>query len=131
MSLLQQVYGYVANEESYPDNAVIIEEGGRGNWVYIILEGQAKVKKKTPKGMLAVYTLNPGDIFGEMILLESSKGIRTASVIAEGTVRLGVLDTERLLADYESISQQLKGLIKSLIMRLEDTTSRVAELAVK
>ena len=39
------LYGYVASEENYPDKAVIIEEGSKGDWVYVILKGSAKVKK--------------------------------------------------------------------------------------
>ena len=131
MAINQLVYGYVANEENYPDKAVIIAEGGKGNWVYVVLEGQVKVKKTTPKGMVTIDTLREGAIFGEMVLLEKADQTRTASVIAEGQVRVGVLDTERLVKDYESISPQLQGLIRSLIGRLRETTTKVSMLAAE
>lgn len=131
MAIDQLVYAYVANEEAYPDKTVVIEEGSKGEWVYIVLEGQLKVKKRTPNGTVNIYTLKEGDIFGEMLLLEPGKGIRTASIIAEGAVRLGVLDTSQLLRDYDMISPQLKGLIKSLILRLEETTQKVCSMAVE
>jgi CRP-like cAMP-binding protein len=130
MAINQLVYGYVANEENYPDKAVIISEGAKGDWVYVVLEGQVKVKKTTPKGMVTIDTLKEGAIFGEMVLLEKADQIRTASVIAEGQVRVGVLDTERLVKDYESISPQLQGLMRSLIGRLRETTTKVSMLAV-
>ena len=131
MTVDQLVYAYVANEEIYPDKTVVIEEGSKGDWVYLVLEGQLRVKKSTAKGKVNVYTLNEGDILGEMLLLEPGKGVRTASVIADGPVRLGVLDTAQLVKDYNTISPQLKGLIKSLIQRLEETTDKVCALAVE
>lgn len=131
MTVDQLVYAYVANEETYPDKTVVIEEGSKGDWVYLVLEGQLRVKKSTAKGKVNVYTLKEGDILGEMLLLEPGKGVRTASVIADGPVRLGVLDTAQLVKDYNTISPQLKGLIKSLIQRLEETTDKVCALAVE
>ncbi len=131
MAVDQLVYAYVANEEEYPDKTVVIEEGSKGDWVYLVLEGQLRVKKKTAKGNVTVYTLKEGDILGELLLLEPGKGVRTASVIADGPVRLGVLDTSHLVRDYDTISPQLKGLIRSLIQRLEETTDKVCELAVE
>lgn len=131
MTVDQLVYAYVANEETYPDKTVVIEEGSKGDWVYLVLEGQLRVKKSTAKGKVNVYTLKEGDILGEMLLLEPGKGVRTASVIADGPVRLGVLDTAQLIKDYDTISPQLKGLIKSLIQRLEETTDKVCALAVE
>lgn len=131
MAIDQFVYAYVANEEEYPDKTVVIEEGSRGDWVYLVLEGKLRVRKKTPRGNVTVYTLKEGDILGEMLLLTPGKGVRTASVIADGPVKLGVLDSSRLVRDYDTVSPQLKGLIRSLIQRLEETTDKVCELAVE
>jgi CRP-like cAMP-binding protein len=95
-----------------------------------MLQGKARVKKTTPKGRVAIDTLLEGDIFGEMILWQSGKGARSASIVAETQVKVGVLDTKRLLKEYESISPRLKSLIKSLIQRLSDTTNKAVILTV-
>ena len=131
MSVDSFIYGYVANEETYEPNQHIIKEGSKGDWIYVILEGQVKVKKMTAKGTVTIDTLKEGDIFGEMILWQSGKSSRSASVIADGLVKVGLLSTERLLQDYESVSPQLKTLLKSLIMRLAEITKNVAVLAVE
>ena len=128
MNIDRLVYGYMAKEESYPDGANIIKEGGTGNWVYIILKGQAKVKKNTSRGVITIDTLKQGEIFGEMLFLQSGKGTRSASIIAEGPVQLGVLDSQQLLDDYESVSPQLKSLINSLILKLEETTNKAVRM---
>jgi CRP-like cAMP-binding protein len=123
------VQTYVANEKSYPGGSVIIEEGSTGNWIYIVLEGQVKIKKRTPKGTVTMDTLKVGDVFGEMVLLKQQEG-RTASVVADGQVRIGTLDTDRIIFDFESLSPQLKSLIRALILRLEETTQKAVALAV-
>ncbi len=126
------VYGYVASEEVYPDKAVIIEEGSKGDWVYVILEGSAKVRKRTRKGVVTLDTLSEGDIFGEMVLLETGQELRSASVVAAGgLVRLGVLDSERLVKDYGTLSPQLRALMRSLIRRLKETTDSVCNAVVE
>jgi len=131
MVIHQFIYGYLAKEESYEEGDFIIQEGNRGDWVYVVLEGRVKVKKTTPKGMVTIDTLKEGEIFGEMILWQAGTGLRTASVIAEGPVKVGVLQTEQLLKDYESISPRLKILLRSLIMRLATTTRKAATMAVE
>jgi len=123
--------GYVAKEEKYSEGEVIIQEGTRGDWVYLILQGRAKVKKTISNRTVTITTLVEGDIFGEMILWKSGKGSRSASIVAETHVKVGVLDTKRLVNEYESISPRLKNLISSLVQRLTDTTNKAAELAVE
>jgi CRP-like cAMP-binding protein len=131
MTIDQFVYGYVANEETYSDKAVIIEEGGKGDWVYVILEGRAKVRRKTAKGVVTLDTLKEGDIFGEMVLLMTGQELRSATVMADGPVRLGVLDSERLVKDYGELSPQLRALIRSLIRRLKEATDEVCNMVVE
>ena len=125
------LYAYISQEERYDEGVVIIKEGSKGHWVYIVLDGTVKVKKKTSKGVVTIDTLTEGDIFGEMILWQTGQGTRTASVIAETKVRVGVLDTELLMKEYETISPRLKSLIGSLIQRLASTTQRVVKLAIE
>jgi CRP-like cAMP-binding protein len=131
MDLNQFLYSYIAKEEYYKDQEHIINEGRRGDWLYIVLEGKVKVKKMTSKGMLTLDTLEKGEIFGEVSLWLAGKGVRTASVVADGPAKVGILETERLLKDYESISPRLKSLMKSLIMRFADTTKKAAILTVE
>ncbi|MBN1846963.1 MAG: cyclic nucleotide-binding domain-containing protein [Deltaproteobacteria bacterium] len=131
MDVKQFLYSYIAKEEYYEDQEHIIDEGRRGDWLYVVLEGQVKVKKMTPKGVLTLDTLQKGEIFGEVSLWLAGKGVRTASVVAEGPAKVGILDTDQLLKDYESISPRLKSLMKSLIMRFADTTKKAAILSVE
>jgi len=128
MPLHPTVHAYIATEEFYPNESVIIEEGTVGDWVYVILEGSAKVRRKTPKGMVTIDILKEGDMFGEMGFLEGGKRLRNASVIASGDVWVGVLDSEKLTRDFNEIPSILRALIRSLVLKLRESTTKVCSL---
>ena len=131
MDINQLVQLYLSNEETYESGEIIIEEGAKDNWVYIILEGQAKVTKRTNAGILTIDKLKKGAIFGEMALLGKVQAGRSASVIADdGGIRVGVLDLQQLLRDYASLSPSLRSLMTALIMTLEESNERVAAFVV-
>ncbi len=129
MAINSLLYGYMVDEQDYPDKKVIIEEGSIGDWIYVVLEGRVKVKKKTPKGFVTLSTLEEGAIFGEIPLFLKRDRVRTATIQADGPVKVGILDTARLDREFELISPQLKGLIKTLARRFSDTVEKVGRLA--
>ncbi len=130
MALESFIYGYIVKEEVFPDKATIIEEGKYGDWVYIVMEGRVKTKKRTSKGMLTINTLGEGSVVGEVPFLKKTDRLRTASVIADGAVKLGVLDKDRLEKEYEALSPPLKSLIRTMVLRLEETTKKASVLAL-
>lgn len=129
MGLDPSVFGYITKEEEYKDKAFIIKEGSHGSWIYLILQGKVKVKKTSSRGMVVLATLTEGEVFGELVLWEHGELARTASVVAEGPVRVGILDTEQLRKDYEAIPPTLRALIKALMRRLIETTEKAVVLA--
>ena len=130
MPIDSSISEYILREEIFEPDSIILREGKRGDWIFILLEGRLKIKKRTGKGMITVDTLREGAVVGEMVMLKSGEGLRTASVVADGRVRLGILDKERLQEEYESLSPQLRSLIKTLALRLEETTRKASFLAV-
>jgi len=130
ISIDSSISEYILREEIFEPGSVILREGKRGDWIFILLEGTLKVKKRTGKGMITIDTLREGAVVGEMVMLKNSEGLRTASVVADGRVRLGILDKERLQREYELLSPQLRSLIKTLALRLEETTRKASLLAL-
>ena len=127
MALESFIYGYIVREEVFPDQATIFEEGKYGDWVYIVMEGRVKTKKRTSKGMLTINTLGEGSVLGELPFLRRTR--RTASVIADGEAKLGLLDKDRLEKEYEALPPQLKSLVTTTVLRLEEATIKASELA--
>jgi CRP-like cAMP-binding protein len=118
-------------EEEYQDGDVILREGTSTDWIYIILKGQVRIQKSTPKGAVAVATIDEGQIVGEMAFLERGKEPRAASAVASGYVRLGVLDRDRLTKEYDSLSPLLRKLILTLVRRMRYITEIAAKLVIE
>ncbi len=121
---------YIRDEETYSDGEVIFEQGTFGDWVYVIIEGEVKVIRKTPKGDVTVATLREGDFIGELEFLDMGKEPRSANVIAVGDVKLGVLDRDRLRREYESLSADFRLMIRTLVQRTRRITQLASSLAV-
>lgn len=121
---------YIRDEETHSDGQVIFQEGTFGDWVYVVMEGQLKVVKKTPKGEVTVATLREGDFIGELEFLDMGKEPRSATVVAVGEVKLGVLDRDRLRREYESLSADFRLLIRTLVHRTRRITQLAASLAL-
>jgi CRP-like cAMP-binding protein len=79
---------HIADELDLPNGKQMAEEGDRGREFFVLLEGEAEVKK----GDRTINTMGPGDFFGEIALV--TKMPRTASVTATTDVRVLVI-TER------------------------------------
>jgi len=125
MNIESSIYGYIVDEETYQKNAVIMGEGSKGEWVYVILEGHIKLTKRNSKKTLVLSILKKDDIFGQIDFLEGVKGFRNISAVASGgPVRVGLLDIERLLRDYEAVPSQIRILLKSLMTKLKDTIEK-------
>jgi len=130
MAIDSIIYVYVVKEEVIQPNVSIIEEGAKGDWLFVVLKGKVKVKKRIQKRLVTIDTLGEGAIVGEIpFLLKTQDKLRTASVVSEGMVKLGILDKERLEKEYELLSPQLKSLIKTLVLRLKETTKKASLLA--
>ena len=72
MDINQLVQMYLSNEETYESGEIIIEEGAKDNWVYIILEGQAKVTKRTDAGIVTIDKLKKGAITERRLTLTAT-----------------------------------------------------------
>jgi CRP-like cAMP-binding protein len=77
------------SSREYAKDRMIFAEGEPGDELYIIQKGSVKITKIAEGNEVLLAVLKPGDIFGEMALLESK--LRTASAITyEDCVLLAV-----------------------------------------
>lgn len=65
---------------SFAPNEVILEEGKKGNGLYLLLHGRVEVSRLVNQEPLVLAELGPGDVFGEMSLLTGEP--TTASITA-------------------------------------------------
>jgi CRP-like cAMP-binding protein len=111
----------------YDGNDTVIHEGDeKQDCLFVILDGEARVWTRSPKGKVHLETLEEGDHFGEVALL--SDKVATATVEADSEV-LGVLAIDgaallELLEEDEEIRQELEGVT---LERAKDTIGKVME----
>lgn len=86
---LSHAAGSVTREFRRDD--VVFAEGSEGEHMYVIVSGEVAICKATEHGQRQLAALGPGEIFGEMALLDS--GVRGATAIASSDeVRLMAID---------------------------------------
>ena len=104
---------------------VIFYKGTVGSQMYIVLGGQVVVMGRKK----AIATLNVGDMFGEMALLNNEP--RTATVVAPEDSRLFVLSEttfQRLLTKRVAV-QLLLNIVRTLSHRLDDANKQLSDMA--
>ena len=117
--------GSVAIPRAFPKGVRIFHEGDHSDACYIVCEGDLRVTREHSDGRaIALATLGPGDIFGELAMLDG--GVRSASVETLTDAELLGLpasDVRRVIAGHGDIAAKL---IVALTRRLRETNERVS-----
>ncbi len=100
---------------------ILCEEGTPGDYFYMIVDGEAEVRK----GAKVLHTMGPGEVFGEMALLTGEP--RSATVIASTPMDLYQLHQEHFNTVLTCSPHMAWALSRALARRLRFATeSRVA-----
>jgi CRP/FNR family cyclic AMP-dependent transcriptional regulator len=113
---------------TFPKNAVIINEGDRGDSLYVILSGKVKVYVSDDDGremILDIY--GPGDYVGEMAL---DGRPRSASVMTLEPTSCSVVTRDELRNAISANPDVAMALISTLIDRARIATDNVKNLAL-
>ena len=115
----------VAVARNYPRGVRVFHEGDRSDACYIVRSGDLRVTREHPDGRaIALATLGPGDIFGELAMLDGEA--RSASVEALSECELLALpagDVRRMLQSSSEITVKL---VVALTRRLREANERIA-----
>src|SRR5688500_8377866 len=115
----------VAVPRSFPKGVRVFHEGDHSDACYIVRSGDLRVTREHPDGRaIALATLGPGDIFGELAMLDGEA--RSASVEALSDCELLALpasDVRALLAGSAEITVKL---VVALTRRLREANERIA-----
>jgi len=124
--ILQQLRSH-ALQKTVAKGTTIFSKGETGASLFAIVEGQVKVVSFSAQGKNAVFNiLGPGDIFGEIALLDG--GERTADVTAITDCKLLVIERRDFLPLVHSKPDVAQRLIEVLCARLRNTSRQVEEV---
>jgi CRP-like cAMP-binding protein len=121
-------YSYVVDEEGFYDGDEIVHEGNHGNWIWVILEGVAEIVKETPKGNLKLLRIGDGAFLGSVASLLKGDNVRSATVIADGNVQLGMLDAQLMTSELANCSLEYREFVRGLDERLKRVTKMAVEI---
>ncbi len=93
---------------------LIVDQGQTGREAFVILDGDVLVKRNNRK----IATLGPGDVVGELSLLDH--GPRTATAICETDCTLLVIDQRRFLGVLDTVPAIGHKLMARLAGRIRD-----------
>lgn len=112
-----------------PAGTVLFHEGDRGEDMYIIQSGKIKISKRIRGVEKTLATLEKGEFFGEMAILNDKPRSATAETIE---------DCEMLSIDRKTFDTLIRGnseiavrFIKRLADRLRETNEQMAALMIK
>jgi len=124
MTINPDISDYLVGKKTFPNKAVLNKEGATTNRIYVILEGKAKIKKRGSKGLITIDSLSEGDFIGEMGLLKQGEQSQVVSTVADGPVSVGLLDTDRLVSEWNAQPEKLKKLISNLMLKLDNMINK-------
>ncbi len=118
-------FSRVAVPRAYPALTRVFHEGDHSDACYIVRSGRFRVTREHSDGRaITLATLGPGDIFGELAMLDGE--VRSASVeaLADGELlALPASEVRSLLARHPEITVKL---VAALVRRLRTANERIS-----
>ena len=128
------LFAAFAEEKSFPKEAVIFQEGDEGDALYAVTRGRVRISRSLAGGEEALAILGPGEIFGEMAILDSSAAGRSADALAHEEAILLELSRARFegleRADPDGCADLSALLCKLAARRCVETAERLARWRV-
>ncbi|MBL6958881.1 MAG: HlyD family type I secretion periplasmic adaptor subunit [Rhodospirillales bacterium] len=106
-----------------PDH-VIFREGEDSDFAYLVIEGSVELTKGVEGTEIFLAEIGPGDLFGEMGLIDGSKRSATALTLEETLVQR--IDRDALLDKLNQDSDFAAPVLSQLVSQLRETSSRLA-----
>jgi len=121
----------VSVEEQYPSGTKLFSHGDPGDRLYLILAGRIRISREVAgMGEEALAVLGPGQVFGEMALLDESP--RSADAIVHEKCRLLSLPKaafDDLLFLHKDLAYEvLQSFVRLLTARLRETNDKLTFL---
>jgi CRP/FNR family cyclic AMP-dependent transcriptional regulator len=113
---------------TYALGQIICHQGDLGDHLYVVIEGLTKVVFTSERGdEMVLNILWPGEIFGELALLDGSP--RSASVVALQSTSVFIMSRNRLLELMRQNPRLADEFLKSIGRLVRKLTEQVGDLA--
>ncbi len=105
---------------------VLFHEGDEGDDMYIVQTGRVAIKKKVKDGEAVLATMEKGDFFGEMAILERLPRSATAEVIEEGDL---IVISSEVFGDMIKANPEIAvRMLRKYSIRLRETNKQLEQV---
>jgi CRP/FNR family transcriptional regulator, cyclic AMP receptor protein len=114
-----------------PAGSYVFREGEAGSCMYVVLQGDVEVLKKSRGGLDSrVAVLGPGDWFGEMSIIDVQPRSATVQTVSPGRlIRITAADLDRLYrSDVKAYALIVQNIARELSRRLRVADGILADL---
>src|SRR5215217_1836155 len=119
----------VMTRRTYRAGEIVFHQGDPGHTLYLVCAGHLRVVAPSETGMEPVLNvLGPGDVFGELALLDGE--MRSATVVAQDPVEAAVLNRADFLKLLQRNPAVLDGFLKGLARTVRRLSDQVSDLMV-
>ena len=118
-------FSHVAVPRTFPAGTRVFHEGDSSDACYIVKEGSFRVTREHSDGRaITLATLGPGEIFGELAMLDGDSRSASAEALTDGELlALPANDVRSLLARHPEIALKL---VAGLVRRLRAANVRLS-----
>lgn len=107
------------------DGTILVRQGEHGDRMYVIQEGRAEVILEQDGCERLLTVLGPGDLFGEMAIIDGE--VRSATVRAVGELRVLTVDKRTFLRRIHEDPSIAYRIVQKMARRIRELSARVAE----
>ncbi|HET7293695.1 MAG TPA: cyclic nucleotide-binding domain-containing protein [Vicinamibacteria bacterium] len=102
---------------------VLFHEGDEGDDMYIVQSGRVAIKKKVKDGEAVLATMEKGDFFGEMAILERMPRSATAEVVEDGDL---IVISSEVFGDMIKANPEIAvRMLRKYSIRLRETNKQL------
>lgn len=113
------------HRKTYPPGARIFREGEPGQDAYLIERGRVEISANRQGADFFIASLGPGELFGEMALIDNQ--VRTATATALEQTEVASISRDQLQKKMEKADPVLALLLRVILKRLRWSLHRVLE----
>jgi len=117
----RKMHADILEEKTFPSGTTIFKAGDKPDFAYLISKGSVEIVSKSGR---ILDTLERGDFFGEMALLDDT--VRSATVVVLEDLTCALISREEITESIENSDLLTYALVRMLTKRLRHTDAEIA-----
>jgi len=114
---------------TFKSRDLLIKEGARDRYLYVIRTGSVRVYKTYLGKKLTLAILGKGEVFGELSFFDGKPRIANVEAVDDGEML--AIDGEQVQGDLDTLPSWMPGVFKTIISRLRETDNKLTLLKNK